>query len=150
MNLVVIGGYSLDELQEQVIKSFSEIPPNPRVESPFALTSKEPNAVYPRTWEDIIIRPPMKKYGMPFATSSLGKVYRMNPVKDRHSLTVTWQIPPQQDNWRSKPTDYISHLLGHEGKGSLLSALKKKSWVTSCYAGVGSQGYEVSIEIRNA
>ena len=51
---------------------------------------------------------------------------------------------PQWQNWRSKPCDYIAHLLGHEAAGSILSALKRKNWVNECYAGVGSGGYENS------
>ena len=35
---------------------------------------------------------------------------------------MPWQTPL----WRSKPASYISHLLGHEGAGSLLSALKRE------------------------
>ena len=36
MGLVVIGAYSLDELQDQVMKCFSDIPANPRVKSSLA------------------------------------------------------------------------------------------------------------------
>ena len=83
----------------------------------------------------------MKEFGMPFDSSSLGRLYRIVPVRDKHSLTITWQLPPQTD-WKAKPADYIAHLLGHESSGSILSALRAKAWVTSCYAGVGSGGYE--------
>lgn len=34
-----------------------------------------------------------------------------------------------------QPTHYISHLLGHEGEGSLLSALKARNWCNSLVAG---------------
>ena len=78
---------------------------------------------------------------MPFDSSSLGRLYRIVPVRDKHSLTITWQLPPQTD-WKAKPADYIAHLLGHESSGSILSALRAKAWVTSCHAGVGSGGYE--------
>jgi nardilysin len=85
----------------------------------------------------------MKDIGMPLAESCLAKIFYIAPVKDRHSLSVTWQIPSIYDQWRSKPTDYLAHLIGHEAKGSLLASLKEKSWVTSCWAGVGDEGYEV-------
>ena len=38
-----------------------------------------------------------------------------------------------------QPEHYIGHLVGHEGQGSLLSALKAKGWVNSLCAG-GSSG----------
>ena len=50
---------------------------------------------------------------MPFIPSSLGKEFRVLPVKDHHNLTLTWQLPPQAKNWRAKPGDFIAHLLGH-------------------------------------
>nr|GMD87829.1 nardilysin-like isoform X2 [Ipomoea batatas] len=34
----------------------------------------------------------------------------------------------------------MAHLLGHEGKGSLLFFLKTKGWVTSISSGVGGEG----------
>ena len=68
----------------------------------------------------------------------------MIPVKDRHNLTITWQLPSQLFQWQTKPCDYIAHLLGHEAQGSLLSSLKKKAWVTTCVAGAGNDGMTVS------
>jgi insulysin len=37
--------------------------------------------------------------------------------------------------WKHKPIDFIAHLVGHEGPGSLLSYLKKKQWVISLDCG---------------
>lgn len=127
MRLVVMGAYTLDYLQEHVVKSFSDI----RSDSPLSSYS----------WKDTYDSP-MKKLGLPFADHSLQKIFYIAPVKDRHSLSVTWQIPSQVYHWRSKPCDYIAHLIGHEGTGSLLASLKAKSWVTACCAGVGEDGDE--------
>ena len=138
MRLVVCGAYSIDELQSLVVKCFSDVPAEPRVASPLLMISQNPG-----TWEETR-RSPIADYGMPFPQASLGKIYRVVPVKDRHTLSITWQVPPQGKNWRSKPCDYIGHLLGHESQGSILSTLKERSWVTSCHAGVGSSGYENS------
>lgn len=43
-------------------------------------------------------------------------------------------------NFRCKPDQYLSHLLGHEGKGSLLSYLRKKLWAVDLAAGTDSSG----------
>jgi secreted Zn-dependent insulinase-like peptidase len=45
-------------------------------------------------------------------------------VKDHHEVTVTFQLPCLRQHYTSKPDHYISHLVGHEGPGSLLAALK--------------------------
>lgn len=34
-----------------------------------------------------------------------------------------------------QPEQYLSHLIGHEGKGSILSELKSKGWCNSLLAG---------------
>jgi secreted Zn-dependent insulinase-like peptidase len=127
MRLVVVGGYTLDDLQTHVVESFS------------AIRSKDEPGSY--TW-DQTYDSPMKRYGLPFAPSSLQKIFYIVPVKERHSISVTWQIPSQVSNWRAKPCDYLAHLIGHEGRGSLLASLKARSWVTACCAGVGDDGDE--------
>lgn len=136
MTLVVIGAYSLDELQAKVVECFTDVPALPREPSPLQLVVKDEG-----TFERVVDSP-IKSFGMPFDPSTLGRLYRIIPVRDKHSLTITWQLPPQTD-WKSKPGDYIAHLLGHESEGSILSALRLKAWVTGCHAGIGSGGYEV-------
>ncbi|VEU33574.1 unnamed protein product [Pseudo-nitzschia multistriata] len=129
MRLAVVGGYPLDYLQEQVLKFFSDI------------KSKDPLGSY--TW-DQHYESPMKSYGLPMTESGLKKIFYVAPVRDRHSLSVTWQIPPQNVNWKAKPCDYLAHLIGHEAKGSLLAFLKSKSWASGLCAGVGDEGTENS------
>ena len=136
MTLVVVGAYPLDELEAKVVECFSDVPALPREPSPLQMVVKD-EGTFERAVES-----PLKSFGMPFNSSSLGRLHRIIPVKDKHCLTITWQFPPQTD-WMSKPADYIAHLLGHESKGSILSALRTKAWVTGCHAGIGSGGYEV-------
>jgi nardilysin len=138
MRLVVIGAYSLDVLQKHVVDKFSNVPALPREPSPL-----QPTLIDKDTW-DAVYESKMKKCGLPFERATLGKIFRIVPVKDIHSLLLTWQLPSQFSNWRTKPCDYIAHLLGHEAQGSLFSALKAKSWVTGLYAGVGSSGLETA------
>jgi secreted Zn-dependent insulinase-like peptidase len=154
MSLVVMGAYTLDELEKHVVESFSHVPALPRVSAGVVEGDKEDddcdieyyNSLAIRrehagTWT-VVAHTPIQDFGMPFGKEALGRICRIVPVKDRHTLAVTWQLPPQWKNWKSKPCDYIAHLLGHEAAGSLLSALKEKSWVNECYAGVGTGGYE--------
>lgn len=140
MRLVVVGAYTLDNLQDSVAKCFGDVPAFPRDGSMTNGTNGEKLTV---SWNSLY-NSPVAKFGLPLAPSSF-KLYRIVPVKDRHNLSITWQLPPQLSRWKSKPCDYIAHLLGHEAQGSLLSALKKKSWVTTCVAGVGGDGMEVSV-----
>lgn len=54
----------------------------------------------------------------------------MPAVKDTHDLSVVFQFPCMQPHYSSKADHYLSHLVGHEGAGSLLSALKARGWAT--------------------
>ena len=71
-----------------------------------------------------------------------GRMHVVPAVRQGHSLTLTFQLPSLFKEYRAKPDDYVSHLLGHEGRGSLLSALKARGWATAVSAGVNESGYE--------
>ena len=57
-------------------------------------------------------------------------------------MMALFQLPSLTNQYRSKADEYLSHLVGHEGKGSLLSALKAKGWASELSAGVGESGYD--------
>uniref|UniRef100_A0A8C4M3Z6 Nardilysin convertase n=1 Tax=Equus asinus asinus TaxID=83772 RepID=A0A8C4M3Z6_EQUAS len=78
----------------------------------------------------------------PFDTPAFNKLYRVVPIRKIHALTITWALPPQQQHYRVKPLHYISWLVGHEGKGSILSYLRKKCWALALFGGNGETGFE--------
>lgn len=125
MRLVIQGACTLDELQEGVTRCFSNVPAHPRDASP---PHQQKRA--------------MEAAGFPLLPSTLGTVTRIVPVRERHSVTITWQIPSQFANWKSKPVDFLSHLLGHEASGSILSYAREQSWASGCMAGSGDEGSE--------
>ena len=86
MRLVVVGGYSLDDLEEQVIKCCSDI------------RSKDVPGSY--RW-DQRMESPMRFNGPPLAKSGLEKIYYIAPVKDIHTLSVTWQVRKKKE-WNRK------------------------------------------------
>ncbi|CAM9764518.1 unnamed protein product, partial [Sphacelaria rigidula] len=57
------------------------------------------------------------------------------PVKELREIMLSWPLPPIDKHYRSKPDGYLSHLVGHEGSGSLLSLLKRKGWANGLSAG---------------
>jgi len=87
-----------------------------------------------------------------FLAEQLPARISIEPVKNRRSLSLTFPIPPVDEHHDSRPTFYLSHLLGHEGKGSLLSVLKKMGWADGLSAGLGlrhpdTATFEVSIKL---
>lgn len=119
MKLTVIGGEPLDILESWVLELFDDVKKGVQVKPVF--TVKDP------IWQS-------------------GKLYKLEAVEDVHILDLAWTLPCLQHNYLKKPEDYIAHLLGHEGKGSLHFFLKAKGWATSLSAGVGDEGmYRSSI-----
>jgi len=51
-------------------------------------------------------------------------------------------MPSLLNFYKSKPYDYVSWILGHEGKGSLISYLRKKMWAVDILCGTGENDFE--------
>ncbi len=112
MALVVLGRESLDQLEQMVSERFSQIP-------------------------DRNLEPQL--FTQQYMNTELIPV-RLNSVPEREldSLRFVFPIPSTYAEYSSKPLDYISDLLGHEGAGSLYAVLKDRGWAE--HLGVG-QGY---------
>ncbi|PJF18726.1 hypothetical protein PSACC_01469 [Paramicrosporidium saccamoebae] len=129
MKLVVFGKNPLDELQNMVVEKFSAVG-----NRNFAL----------REWP-----------GMPLDERHFGKLINVRTVKEMRSMHVSWQLPDMKKYKLEKPGHYFSHLLGHEGHGSILALLKAQGWATHLSAGADadSRGYtffEVAIELSSS
>ncbi|XP_074858420.1 nardilysin-like [Carettochelys insculpta] len=118
MNLVVQSKETLDTLEKWVKEIFSQIPNNG------------------------LPKPNFGHLTDPFDTPEFYRLYRVVPVRSVHSLSIAWGLPPQERHYRVKPLHYISWLVGHEGKGSALSFLRKKFWALALYGGNGETGFE--------
>ncbi|KAI9188669.1 metalloprotease [Blastocladiella emersonii ATCC 22665] len=74
--------------------------------------------------------------GHPWELKSMArKVVRLRTVCDLKSINIRWAFPQFVREWRALPANYLVHLLGHEGHGSLLSELKLRGLVSSLSAG---------------
>ncbi len=63
------------------------------------------------------------------------RLLRMEPVKDLRTLTLSFPMPDLRPWAGSKPAEQIGFVLGHEGAGSLLSALKAAGLASTLSAG---------------
>mmetsp|Transcript_26597 Transcript_26597/g.51833 ORF Transcript_26597/g.51833 Transcript_26597/m.51833 type:complete len:1003 (-) Transcript_26597:623-3631(-) len=128
MKLAVLGREDLDTLEAWVREYFAAVPNS-----------------------DIEPLQGTKGDGDPF-DAGWKRVYRIIPVKERRKLVLFFPCPNTYDVYRTKPHRLISHCIGHEGPGSLLSLLKKKGWATELGAGTGTQSthfaiFEISIKL---
>lgn len=72
-------------------------------------------------------------------------------IKDVRSLSLSFPIPSQQENYRTKPASYVANLLGHEGPGSLFDVLKKNGLADGLSAGIGMDtGENATLDISIA
>jgi insulysin len=110
MKLVVLGRESLDVLQKWVVELFS----------PVVNKNLKPNR-----WTD----------ELPFRKSELGMQCFAKPVMDSRELNLYFPYIDEEFMFASQPSRYISHLIGHEGPGSIMSYIKAKGWANGLSAG---------------
>lgn len=109
MKLCVLGREDLDTLSEWACELFSEVPNLPR---------------------------PVPEFHAPILDKQhLMKFIHVKPVKDLNKLELTFVVPDMDEQWESKPNQVLSHLIGHEGSGSLLAHLKSLGWANELSAG---------------
>jgi insulysin len=73
----------------------------------------------------------------PYPAEQRGKLIMTVPVNEGHSIRIKWMIPALEPLWQESPDSFLSHLIGHEGKGSLFAELKAQGWARSLSAGGG-------------
>ncbi|KAJ9181087.1 hypothetical protein P3X46_009254 [Hevea brasiliensis] len=118
MHLVIYSKESLDKIQSLVEDKFQEIRNNDRSFLSFP--------------------------GQPCTSEHLQILVRAIPIKQGHKLKIIWPITPGILHYKEGPCSYLSHLIGHEGEGSLFYVLKTLGWATGLAAGEGDWATEFS------
>jgi insulysin len=88
---------------------------------------------------------------MPYDKDNLGRIVKWKPIKDKNSLELYFVLPYTQNEYTTRPLEYYSHLIGHEGENSLLSYLKKEDLATELSSNFSSEldvFSDFSVEIR--
>ncbi|KAF0972000.1 hypothetical protein FDP41_009696 [Naegleria fowleri] len=119
MKLCVIGQYPISQLEEWVRSKFADIQNTKATTSSF----------FPMNVK-------------PYSKNEISKFIRSKSISDLRQLSLIFPVQltlPTVDGrhiaYKFKPEKYVSHLIGHECKGSLFSLLKKKGWASSLSAG---------------
>lgn len=127
MKLVVLGKESLDELETWVGELFAGVHNKD-------LPQKRWDGIQPLTKDELM-------------TQIFAK-----PVMDQRTLDICFPYQDEEDLYESQPSRYISHLIGHEGPGSILAYTKAKGWANGLSAGPssvcpGSALFNISIKL---
>jgi insulysin len=110
MKLVVLGRESLDTLQEWVADLFAGV--------------KNKNLPENR-WET----------EQPLGKDELLTQYFAKPVMETRTVKLYFPFMDEETLFETQPSRYISHLIGHEGPGSIMAYIKSKGWANGLSAG---------------
>ena len=105
MKLCLQGVVSLDELERLARGLFATVPDRELEEPSF------PREVYD--------------------PGELPRMIRVRPLQDQRTLQLGFALPPAMVHSASKPLALLGSLIGHEGRGSLLSQLKREHLATA-------------------
>ena len=119
MRLAMLSNFSLSEQEHLARQYFGDIPNHP-VTKPFI----DPDYRKPLTG----------KY----------RFIKIKTIKDSRSLGLEFPTIRLQDHLDSKPASVVASVLGHEGKGSLLSKLKEEGLALGLSAGGGDSHPDIS------
>ena len=127
MKLVVLGREPLDELEEWVGNLFSDVQ----------------NKDLPQNrWDGV----------QPYSENEVLTQVFAKPVMDTRLLDIYFPFQDEEKMYDTQPSRYLSHLIGHEGPGSILAYIKAKGWANGLSAGAmpicpGSAFFTVSIKL---
>jgi insulysin len=80
-----------------------------------------------------------------FPNEILNRMMFVEPIKEKYSIEVFWQLPPLTDKYRSNPAHYLSNLFGHESKGSILANLKARALAVGLSGGLSFECSDFSL-----
>jgi len=127
IKLVVLGKETLDELESWVGELFADVK----------------NKDLPqKRWDGL----------RPLSKDELMTQIFAKPVMDQRTLEISFPYQDENELFEAQPSRYISHLIGHEGPGSILAYIKAKGWANALSAGPmpvcpGSSFLSISIKL---
>ncbi len=127
MKLVVLGRESLDELETWVGDLFAGV------------KNKD---LTPNRWDGV----------QPYSEKEVLTQIFAKPVMDSRLLDIYFPFQDEEHMYETQPSRYISHLIGHEGPGSILAFIKAKGWANGLSAGAmpvcpGAAFFTISIRL---
>jgi insulysin len=124
MTLTIYGPQDLDTLKQWASSKFGAI--------------ENRNATIDAYPSELFLEKPLSLY--------------VQPVKDIYNLSYTFELSEPIKNYKQKSNQYLGHLIGHEGEGTLLAWLKQKGWAEGLSAGLSNKlqnnsSFHVSISL---
>jgi insulysin len=127
MKLVVLGKEPLETLESWVTELFADVQNKDLPEN---------------RWDG----------AAPYSKNELLMQVFAKPVMESRSLDIQFTYQDEEELYKTQPSRYLSHLIGHEGPGSILAYIKAKGWATGLSAGPapvcpGTSFFNISIRL---
>ncbi|MGQ4878336.1 insulinase family protein [Billgrantia sp. LNSP4103-1] len=111
MHLALVAPQPLDELETLVTERFANIAD--------------------RDLERPVIEEPLVE------EENLPRYVELQSIRDSRHVSFMFPVSDPLRHYRHKPADFLAHLLGHEGEGSLFAVLREAGLADGLSAGVG-------------
>ena len=108
MTLAVLGDVELDTLEALVEERFGDV----------ANRRLGPRPINPPLYQGV----------------ALPVSYAWQTVAQTRTLSLRFPVPPNKPHYRSKPGEFLTSLVGHEGRGSLHHVLSRRGWIDGLVA----------------
>ncbi len=123
MRLVLMSPLSTEELRSLAATHFEDIP-NKKLKTP--------------EYSDSL-----------FLDKEVPKFHHVQSVRDLDILKLSFDMPDDLPYWESKPTQFLAHLIGEEGEGSLLSYLKEKGWALGLETSTWWRMFHIKVQLTD-
>ncbi len=127
MHLVVYSPLPLEELKENIVQIFSEVPKS--------------------------VGSSANTDGSLSSNSQVGHLIAIKPIKNRKSLTLAWELPPDLSKDPTQSADLVAYALSRGQKYSLYEKLKSEQLIDTMSARVDELGgnshrfFQISLEL---
>ena len=74
-------------------------------------------------------------YSPPYDKQLFHRLYYIKPIEQTHRILISWSLPPTIASYKTKPVEHLASIIGHEGKGSIASYLRKTGLALDVAAG---------------
>ncbi|KAL6842400.1 hypothetical protein ACP4OV_027827 [Aristida adscensionis] len=91
----------------------------------------------------------------PLSEEHLQLLVKALPIEEGDYLRIIWPVTPNIQFYKEGPCRYLSHLIGHEGEGSIFHVIKELGWAMNLSAGEGTDStqdsfFSVSMRLTDA
>ncbi len=127
MHLVLYSPLPIEKLQEVVVQTFSQVPMSSRT----LIDSSAPLC----------------------STQQLGQIVYIKPIKNRQTLTLSWELPPTLSDDETKSIDILAYALRRGHKNSLYEKLKEEQLIDTMSVQIDEMGgkvhrfFQISLEL---